>query len=151
MKAIRTIAITFIVIGSIGIAMNLLFGYNTMAFLSRIRIEETDVWVWKFDGFNYLKSIETSFTDTSRLELNLPSRTWQWQGELFSMIANNLAVLVNYVIVIFNVLLYPLKVGAYVSRQMLALLGMNITGGDSPLQWLIDLINNLMAASITYI
>ena len=155
MKAFRTIAITVIIIGAIGISMNILFGYNTVTYLYRYRVEATNVWLWKFDIFPYIKNIEMSISDTSKLQLQLPTRQWITNVDLTNwpiVFVLNMGLMVDYIIMIINILLYPLKVGAYVLRQVLAIIGINVLENTSNgIQWLVDLINNIMGANIPYI
>lgn len=155
MKALRTIAITVIIIGAIGISMNILFGYNTVTYLYRYRVETTNVWLWRFDIFPYIKNIEMSISDTSKLQLELPTRQWITNVDLTNwpiVFVLNLGLMVDYIIMIINILLYPLKVGAYVLRQVLAVIGINVLENtNNGIQWLIDLINNIIGANIPYI
>lgn len=155
MKALKTVAIVFVIIGTIGIAINMLFGYNTISFLQRQRVEQLDVWIWQFDALSYIKNIETSINDLSRLQLQLPTRQWIYNADLTNwpiVLMLNMGTMVDYIILVLNILLYPLKVGAYVVRQILAFIGVNILDTtNNPMKWLIDFVNNIMNASIPYI
>lgn len=155
-KTFTTISIVLIIIGVMGVALNQLFGYNTVSYLSSIRIEETDVWVYQYDLQTYIKNIQTAMNETTMLELRLPWRTWYTTMDLTNWpdrLANNLALILDYFIMFLNVFLYPLRVGAYSCKMALSIMGVNIMDSTetNPIYWIIDLINKLIQIQIPYV
>ena len=154
MKAIKTAVIFLIIIGVAGIGLNTIFGYGTITFLSNTRIPETEIWIWNFDGFNYIKNIETSINEITELALPMPTRVWQeldivnWPSQL----GNNLALMVDYWIMLINISLYPLRIGGYVVKQVLAIIGIDVINQtNTPITWLTDLVKGMVKLALPYI
>ena len=140
-----------VLIGVLALAFNTAFGNQTVTYLSKVRFDygTFHFYMWKFNFTNYVKGLELSTSDLSRLQFNLPARQWRWTGDMedwFPDLANNLAVILDYLIVIANAILYPLRVGAYLLRNILALLGVNSNANDTNngLGWLITFVNGIM-------
>ena len=152
-KTINTLIKVLIIIGVIGVAMVMLFGNNTSTYLNRTTIEGTAIVWYKFDFHKYIEKLLTEITNTTVLELKLPTRHWYHSIDITNwgdVLANNLAVILDYVILIINVLLYPLKVGGYLINFFLALMGIN-TGNESSLHWLGAMSNVLIQIEIPYV
>lgn len=145
-------AITFLIcIGVLGMAINTLFGYETITYLQKQQITMLNgnhFYIWKYDFWTYIKNIQLAITNLNEFTLNLPTR--QWSG---TDVANNILLLLDYVIVVINVLLYPLRIGAYLLNNMLAILGINndLNASNNGLKWLYIFVNNVIGLEIPYI
>lgn len=137
-------AITFtIVIGILAMAINNAFGYETIVYLQKqqININELHFYIWKIDFWNYFKNIQLTTSNLSILEFKLPTRQWN------SDVANNFALVVDYLIVQINVLLYPLKIGAYLIQNVMAIMGINndINATHNGLAWLVQFVRDILS------
>ena len=159
-RAILKIITFTIVIGVFALAFNMAFGNQTITYLTKIRVNTTqgnNFYYYKFDFWNYLKNIQLTTSDISVLTFEMPTRTWQSPTDItdfFPIIANDLAVILDYVIMIINILLYPLRVGAYLIRNVLAILGVNTdtTNEYNGLAWLIKFVRDILSRiAIPYI
>ena len=145
-------AITFLIcIGVLGMAINTLFGYETITYLQKQQINLLNgehFYIWKFNFWGYVQNIQLAITNLNEFTLNLPNRQWSTTD-----VANNLLLLIDYVIVVINVLLYPFRVGAYLLNNMLALLGINndLNAPNNGLKWLYIFVNNVIGLEIPYI
>ena len=153
---LKRLALFIILIGVFGVAINMLFGYNTVAFLEKYRIEG-GLWLYKIDTFGYMQKLQNSFTDTAVLKLDLPWRTWH-NLDADNVIDNltrlgwNLQLMVDYIIFILNIIIYPIRLGSYIIRNILAVLGIRVTGAEqSGLYWLIQLVNAMGMVKIPYL
>ena len=141
-----------IVIGILAIAFNTAFGNNTITYLQKIQINKyyTRFYIYKLDFWSYIRNLQLSTTDLSILRFDMPTRQWQTEIEditqFFSVITNDLCVILDYIIMILNIMLYPLRVGAYIIRNMLALTGVNIdtTDQNNGLAWLVIFVNDIL-------
>lgn len=143
---IRVVATALILLGAIGVAFNILFGNSTITFLTQERIEETNLIWYKFDIQSYLDNLTTTITDTTELKLNIPEIDYaslEWYDYIW--------VAVDYVILVINILLYPLKIGGYLVKFVLALLGFNLYNQASGMYWLGYLAQYLVGLTIPYI
>lgn len=152
MKNLTLKIITFtVVLGIIALAINYVFGAETFIYLRRYTVHYfngTPVNMYKIDFWSYVKNIQTSATNASVLELKLPTREWN------NDIPNDLALLMDFVILIINILLYPIKIGAYLLQNILAILGINndTENTRNGLAWLIIFIRDILGrVSIPYI
>lgn len=144
---IKTLTFT-ILIGIVALAFNTILGSNTIPFLEKQLIyygTDNHFFIWKINIWSYLKNIELSVSDVSILQLELPSREWQAINSI-SDFGNNLALMLDYVITIINIILYPLKVGAYLLRNIIAILGINTqtTDPNNGLAWVTIFINEIL-------
>lgn len=139
---LKYLCVIMMIIGMIGIAINTIFGYGTVDLFVRYRVGT--IWLWKFNVKAYISNIELSFQDVSRLTLELPERQWMsltdgfWEG-----LSNNLALMLDYIILIGNVIMYPIRIGAYAVREVLAIIGINVVNPntESGIFWLVKLTN----------
>lgn len=151
MKNLLLKIVTFtIVIGIVGFAINTLFGSQTILYLQKktFYVNGNSWYMWEFKWWDYIKNLQTTATDGSILQFDLPTRVWN------NDILNNLAVLGNFLIMIVNFLLYPIKVGAYLIQNVLALLGVNndVTNTRNGLAWLVEFVRNILGnIAIPYI
>lgn len=150
-RTITTIIVFVILVGTLGVSLNMLFGYNTITYLERYRQTSTGLWFYRYNFTGYIENISNVFNDTTPLTLVLPTRAWDGSGSIAS-ISNNLAVILDYIIVLLNVLLYPLRIGAYTLRLTLSVIGLNMNNTpNNNIKWLVDLINTLIPLQIPYI
>lgn len=141
-KLFITIITTSILIGVIGLSINLLWGNETVSYLTSFT--ENNIVYYKYDFYSYLKNIKISTLDTSILQLKLHTRTWT------NDIVNNLAYMLDTLIVPINILLYPIRVSAYMGRTLLSIVGIDIQT-ENGLSWLIDTMNVLINLQIPYV
>ena len=137
-------AVTFtIVIGILAMAINNAFGYETIVYLQKqqINVNNTHFYIWKIDFWNYFKNIQLTTSNLSILEFKLPTRTWN------NDVANNFALVVDYLIVQINVLLYPLKIGAYLIQNVMAIMGINsnVNATHNGLKWLVQFVRDILS------
>lgn len=146
MYRLKKFSILLMIIGVIGIALNTLFGYNTITYLEKVRIENGGLWYYKYNFSQYVSNLSQTFSNTTELNLNLPTR--QWTNDII----NNLALMLDYIIVMINILLYPLRVGAYMLKCVLAIMGINmIDPPNTGIKWILDLITQIIPLQIPYI
>ena len=150
-SAILKVIIFIIVIGILGMAFNSAFGYETVIYLQKEQItmaNHTHFYIWKIDFWSYIKNIQLTTSNLSILEFKLPTR--QWNND----IANNFALVIDFLIMIVNLMLYPLKVGAYLIQNLLAILGINtdVTAPHNGLSWLVTFVRDILGnISIPYV
>lgn len=156
MKKILISMITFtIVIGIVALSINTAFGNQTITLIEKIRYQtgNTHFYYYRFTWWEYMTNLNLTTTDTSILRFEMPTREWQEiQGNIFQDIwwqylGNDLAVILNYIILAINILLYPLKLGAYLLRNVIALLGIN-QDTDNPnngLSWLVIFVRDILS------
>ena len=148
---IKIISFT-ILIGVLALAFNTAFGSNTITYLQKIQVNRfyARFYMYKLDMWGYIRNLQLSTTDLSILRFDMPTKQWQTEIEditqFFNVITNNLCVILDYIIMILNIMLYPLRVGAYVIRNMLAILGVNIdtTDQNNGLAWLVIFVNDIL-------
>ena len=154
MKAFRKIINFTLIIGIVGIAFNYVFGANTVGYIKQIQVPNTDLVMYQYDFAAYIRNLTIVFQETPSIVLEIPTRTWQtltmeaWADQL----GNNLALILDYIIMINNVLNFPLRVGGYAVRIAISILGINLV--DPPntnINWLIVLIDTLRNLFIPYI
>lgn len=134
MKKVATkIVIVIMLIPVIGVALNMLFGWATVTFLSVYRAGN-NIYLYKFDAWNYISNLKNSFATVSNLGISWQTRIWD------ADIINDLAYLVNLLIYIGNLLIYPFRVGAYLTLNILSILGVDTISQANAggLQWLVD-------------
>ena len=77
-KLFWTISAFTIIAGIIGVALMFIFkSSNVVAYISRVRVEETGIWIYKYDFHAYALNIRNTL-DTPELTLPLPTRHWSW-------------------------------------------------------------------------
>lgn len=151
MKNLVLKVITFtIILGIIALAINHAFGSATFVYLRRVNVfylNGEPQYMWKLDLWNYVKNIQTTASNPSVLQFELPTRQWDSTVQSYQDFTNNLALVVDYIIVVLNVLLYPLKVGSYLLQNILAILGINTNTSDpnNGLAWLIIFVRDMLS------
>lgn len=157
MKTFKKIVKYIIILGSIGVALNYLFGNNTIPYIQRVQIEGTWLTWLRYDLNGYIRNLETSTTDTTALQLIMPTRVWlqtsasMVEQEFWDVLGNNMALILDYIIMALNILIYPLKVGGYVLGIILSLLGINLNNTESDIYWLCQIVNSFKTLSIPYV
>lgn len=153
-RTIKLIAIYVIIFASVGVAMNILFGENTMIYLNYGTLKDTNLSWYRIDFLAYKDNLQTYIQNTTELKFEIPTREWLRNpsslDEFWNQLVNNLAVILDYIILILNVLIYPLRLGGYLLRFIVALLGLNV-GTNSSLNWLGEFISGLMNIAIPYV
>lgn len=154
MKSLTKLAIALIVIGVLGLAFNNAFGYETIMYLQKQQINMLDgnhFYIWKIDFWHYIQNIQLTTSNLSILEFKLPTR--EWINDI-AYLPNNLAVIMNWLIMIANIMLYPFKVGSYLIMNLLAILGINTdtNASHNGLKWLVIFVQNILGQiAIPYI
>lgn len=146
--AFKKIILGTIIIGIIGYCFNMIFG-NTIGFIEIQRYNGVLIYTYNF--YDYIENLRNSFTGTTALTLELPTREWITTGanileaEFWEILGNNMALILDYIIFALNILLWPLRLGAYLIRAVLAIIGINVIPPITHnLKWLVDLINNMI-------
>lgn len=137
-----------IILGTIAFALNMIFN-DAISYLSIDRVN--NVLIYKYDFWQYLENIRNSFTGTTQLTLELPPRQWINVGgtNWWDDIINNLAVILDYIIFAINIMLWPLRLGAFALRGLLAIIGIQVVAINGipiehSLSWLTTLVNGLI-------
>lgn len=145
---LKMVAFT-ILIGVIALCFNNALGKDTVIFLNKETVYYgTDLhWnIWKFDFWKYIENLRMSTSDLSVLVFTTPTRQWQEINDIADF-GNNLLVILDYIILIINLLLYPLKIGGYLIQNVLAILGINhntsLTNNENGLAWLVMFVREL--------
>jgi hypothetical protein len=152
LNGLKTIAIGFTIIATLSFAIGTLFGTEQNDLFSFINKEE--YWtnmglgtsIYKLDVNKYLKNIELTMTNIRAFDFKMPEMyeitNWTDTGKFFINI-------LNVLIAIFNIAVYPLQVAGYIILNVLGALGIN-TGLDlnnpapeSGIKWLIDVATYL--------
>lgn len=146
---LKTVTFT-IILGIVALAINHAFGSATFVFLRKVNIMYVNgepQYMWRLDVWNYIKNIQTTASNPSVLQLVLPDREWDSTVQSYQDFTNNLALVVDYIIVVLNVLLYPLKVGSYLLQNLLAILGINTNTSDpnNGLSWLVIFVRDMLS------
>ena len=154
MKTFKTIAIFFILIGTIAFSMNALFNSEMFVFLQDM--ESNGIHFKAINFMKWITNINQSIGETNELTLTQPSRQWInitssfVEQEFWDALGNNMALMLDWVIFGLNVIIYPFRLGCYLLKQVLAIIGLNMTE-EHPLTWLITLIRFLTSLQIPYV
>lgn len=149
---LKTLAIGFTIIATLSFAIGTLFGTQQNELFSFIN--KQDYWptmglgisIYKLDVDKYLKNVELTLTNIRAFNFKMPEmyeiENWDDTGKFFINI-------LNVLIGMFNILVYPLQVAGYIVLNILGALGIN-TGLDlnnpapeSGIKWLIDVATYL--------
>lgn len=156
MKVITKIAIITIIMGCIALSFNVAFGNQTITYVERIRLGTTGAFYYKFNFAEYLQNLTLSISNTSTLTLEMPTKTWQTMTSIIDgeALGNNLALILDYLIMVINIIIYPLRIGAYILKNLTAIIGINqdTTNQYNGMAWLVNLLEWLIArVAIPYI
>ena len=131
-----------IVLGIIALTLSTIWDNNTTILLSTF--EHNGIKLWKIDLWTYLTNLAISF-NPNNLSLNIP-------------IANNTNIItititsINYIIMMINILTYPLRISGFIAINIMALVGINMNPDIShSLTWLINLGKFFTELNIPYI
>lgn len=155
-KAIIKFISFTILIGVIALCINTALGKDTIMFLDKETIRygtNTSWYMWKFDFWKYLTNLQLSTSNLSVLVFKTPTRQWQDNMD-WNALGNNLLVILDYLIMVVNILLYPIKIGAYLLQNLLAVFGVNAdtTNADNGLAWLVAFVRDILGNfSIPYL
>lgn len=115
-----------IIIGTLGLVLFAIFGMNTL-----VRIEHVNGFdMVKFDVLGYLKNINIASTELPpAFNSILPTRTYQEGAGLdfFPALANNLAMIFDWLYFPINFILYILRWLAYIWKLFFSILGWPMT------------------------
>lgn len=139
-----------IIIGFIALTLNMTIGKNTISFLYPSS-QGNGILMWKYDLASYIKNIKDNATQVTELELTLPDREWQNLSilEFGEQLGNNLALILDWIIFVINIFIYPLRIGAYFLRNFMAIIGINVTSpSGNGLWWLRQIVNFLISLQI---
>lgn len=132
------------ILGVIALCLNAIFGLGTINYLTSFQVGGLTFHKYNFNA--YFNNLATSIQDTAVLEL-----AWQdlqWNSDLL----NDLKYIANIFIFGINLLIYPFRLGAYVVKTLLAILGVNFTNIEgSKITWLTNLIDWLVKFSQGYL
>lgn len=152
LNLLKKISIVVILIGTIGVALNILFGQNTITYLEIYKPTGSNLTFFKYNFWNYIDNIRTSIQDTTRLSLQNNPRTWSNAGTWDGLV-NNLAYILNVIVLGLNVLMYPFRIAGYIIKTILAFSGINVINPEQTngLKWLVELVNFLQVLAIPYV
>ena len=155
-KRVKETFIFIIIIGVFAYAINLFFGDATINMLTKVSYNGIEM--YKLDVWVYLQNVQQSMEQTTYLTLNVQNRTWTnitsnfLQEEFWQALGNNMAYILNWLIFLINVIIYPFRIGAFMLKQGLVILGINIDPtATHGLKWLVNLVNFLVKIAIPYV
>lgn len=158
-KAFITISLFTILIGVFAVAMNIAFGSQTSTWIYKIR-QESGIYMYKFDFANYITNINLAMTETTYLQLENPTGTWInnageniLESQYWIDTWNNMKLALNWFLYVINILIYPMRIGGYITKNLLAIIGVNMdtTNTNNGLAWLVELANYLIRVQVNYI
>lgn len=152
MKKLLVSIISFtIILGVLALSFNAAFGNKTITYLEKIRVDMANggnFYYWKFNYWGYLKNLELTTSDYSKLVFEIPTRQFEniTLDNYWAAIGNDLALILDYIIMVINILLYPLRLGAYLIRNIIAIFGINndTTDPQNGMAWLITFVKDIL-------
>lgn len=151
-EAIKKIAITTMLLGTVMIILTVLFGDSTITIMQKEQITESVYW-YKIDFYSYFSNIGNQFKSIEKIWIELPSRTWQSLNtnpldvDFWNALLNNMALGLDWIIFSINILLYPFRITFYLLQCILALVGVNTLEPTGGLEWLVN-FNDFMANQV---
>lgn len=131
-----------IVLGIIALALTTIWDNNTTILLSTF--EHNGIKLWKIDLWKYLTNLAISL-NPDNLSLDIPTMN-------DSNIITTTISLINYVIMLINILTYPLRISGFITLNLMALVGINMNPDIThSLTWLINLGKFFTELQIPYI
>ena len=131
-----------IVLGIVALALSTIFDERTTILLSTF--EHNGIKLWKIDIWKYLTNIAISL-NADNLILDIPTLNQ-------SNIITTTISMINYIIMLINVLAYPLRIGGFITLNLMALIGINMNPNIiHNLTWLTNLAKFFTTLSIPYI
>lgn len=131
-----------IVLGIIALALSTIFDERTTILLSTF--EHNGIKLWKIDIWKYLTNLAISF-NPNNLSLEIPTLN---QNNIITTTIS----MINYIIMLINILSYPLRISGFITLNMLALVGINMNPNIiHNLTWLSNLAKFFTELNIPYI
>lgn len=155
MELVKKLMPWTIILGVVGFIFISMFGTQAIIFINSRQVN--GLTFYSIDVLAYTKNLKDSIGGISALIFPLPNRKWEnitgnvLQEQFWKSLVNNLAMILNMIIVLANALLYPLKVGAYAVKQVLAILGVNMSDSGHGLTWLVYTANILINMKCSYV
>lgn len=121
---IDTLAL-FIVIAFFGITFKNFFGIAN-PYLQTTIVQETGIKITYYDYGAYIVQLNNSFnTFGQELQLEWPPRVWKSVAGLdwFDDLVNNLAFIFDWIYMPINVVLWPMRLSAWIVKQVFVILG----------------------------
>lgn len=107
--------------------------------------EYNGIKIYQIDLMKYIRSVESGIKSISELTLEKP------QSYFGISLINRLINLTNWLLLIINFMLYPLRLGGYLLLNIMAILGINTQAGHNHgLSWLINFVNSIKDWAIPY-
>jgi len=149
------VCIPIIVLGVVALALNMALGGGVIEYIHQHQIPNTNLTWYEYDVWGYVDDLRNSFRSIDQISLEMPSREWlELDRDFWERLGNNLALMLDYLIMVINLLLYPLRIGFYFIQIILNILGINTLQGsyeNNPLKWLIDLTYVFKNLQIPYV
>ena len=146
---LKKLIIPIITLGVVGFSLNLVFGANTIAYLTPINVN--GVIMYKYDIYSYINNIKYQFDDISKLVIDFPNLNWTPQSNPIDTVILIIANIARIMLTGVNILIYPLRVAFYIIGVILAIIGLQMNIYEStqnPLFWLIYLIKTIIQFQI---
>lgn len=157
-KAIITAMTIFIIVGTIMVVFDIAFRTDPI-YIKRYPVQGTNMLLYTIDVKRYLQNIQMSITNMSVLQLELPTLEWKEihntiiENQFWEDLGQDLAVILNYIIVGLNVMLYPFRIGGYLLTQICAIIGLNMINpnDNGDITWLVKFAQTITTMQIPYI
>lgn len=131
-----------IVLGIVALTLSTIWDRNTTILLSSDEIN--GIKFWKVDLWRYLTNLSISL-NPNNLKLDIPTLNQ-------SNIITTTISMINYIIMLINVLTYPLRINGFITLNLMAIVGINMnTDVGHSLTWAIDLAEFFTKLQIPYI
>jgi len=131
-----------IVLGIVALALSTIFDERTTILLSTF--EHNGIKLWKIDIWKYLTNLAISL-NPDNLILDIPTLNQ-------SNIITTTISMINYIIMMINVLIYPLRISGFITLNIMALVGINMNPDIiHSLTWLTNLAKFFTELNIPYI
>ena len=131
-----------IILGVIALALSTIFDEKTTILLSTF--EHNGIKLWKIDIWKYLTNLTISF-NPNNLSLDIPTLNQ-------TNIITTTISMINYIIMLVNIISYPLRISGFITLNIMALVGINMNPNITHnLTWLINLGKFFTELNIPYI
>ena len=131
-----------IVLGIIALTLSTIWDNNTTILLSTF--EHNGIKLWKIDLWTYLTNLAISF-NPNNLSLDIPTLN---QTNIITITISS----INYMIMLINIISYPIRISGFVALNIMALIGINMNPDITHnLTWLINLGKFFTELNIPYL
>ena len=139
----RKISIAIIIVGVCMLAINFLYGESTITLIHKEHIPNTNVYWYKLDMQDYILNIRNSFQEAIYLNIEPVPQNWISNATIDQYVNNNIPYIVNWVALILNILIMPVRIIFYILKGTLALMGIRVLNmsENNPIYWLIKICN----------